>query len=118
MTPLYMEIMVFLCKPNDCSIEVEMVNMDVKNTPIDKIDRSGAAFATDTGSLNNKDNIGPDNTAMPSAQGIEMMEANLRQEYMIFMELALFAILSSSVVAFLIAAKEAVKVGVKEDAIG
>ena len=92
--------------------------MDVKNTPIDKIDRSGAAFATDTGSLNNKDNIGPDNTAMPSAQGIEMMEANLRQEYMIFMERALFAILSSSVVAFLIAAKEAVKVGVKEDAIG
>jgi hypothetical protein len=37
---------------------------------------------------------------------------------MIFMELALFAIRSSSVVAFLMAAKEAVKVGVKEEAIG
>ena len=95
-----------------------MVSIAVKNTPIERMDKSGAALATETGSLNSKDNIGPDNTAIPSAKGIEMMEANLRQEYMIFMELALFAIRSSSVVAFLMAAKEAVKVGVKEEAIG
>ena len=113
-----MEIMVFLCKPKDCKIEVEIVSIDVKKTPIARMDNSGAALATETGSLNNKDNIGPDNTAIPIAHGMEIMEENFRQECMIFIELAFFAARSSSVCALRIAANEAVNVGVKEEAIG
>ena len=117
-TPLYIEIMVFLWRPNDCSIEVEIVSMAVKKTPIDKMDKSGAALATDTGSLKSNASTGPDRIAIPTAQGIEIIEANFKQEYMIFIELAFLFIRSSSVVAFLIAANEAVRVGVKEEAIG
>ena len=92
--------------------------MAVKKTPIERMDKSGAALATETGSLKSNANTGPDRIAIPIAHGMEMIEANFRQEYMIFMELAFFAIFSSSVCAFLIAASEAVKVGVKEEAIG
>ena len=117
-TPLYMEIIVFFCNPNDCKIEVEIVNIAVKNTPIDRIDKSGAALATETGFLKSKDNIGPDNTAIPIAQGIEMIDANFRHECIVFMALARLEIRSSSVEAFRMEAKEAVRFGVKEEAIG
>ena len=117
-TPLYMEIIVFFCRPNDCRIEVEIVSIAVKNTPIDKMDKSGAALATETGFLKSKDNIGPDSTDIPIAQGIEMIEANFKQECMVFIALARLAIRSSSVEAFRMEAKEAVKFGVKEEAIG
>ena len=82
------------------------------------MDNNGAALATETLSLKSKDKIGPDNTDIPIAQGIEMMEANFKQECMTFTAASLFALRSSSVDEFLIAAKEAVKVGVKEDAMG
>ena len=117
-TPLYIEIIVFRCKPKDCNIEVEIVSIEVKKIPIDKMDNSGAALATDTGSLKSNANMGPDKTAIPIEHGMDMMEANFKQLYIIFIELALPAILSSSVDAFLIAVSEAVKVGVKEEAIG
>ena len=111
-------MIVFLCKPKDCKIEVEIVRSDVKNTPIERMDNNGAALATDTGSLKSNDNIGPDKIAIPIAHGIEIMAENFKQECIVFIELAFFAIRSSSVEALLIAANEAVKAGVKEEAIG
>ena len=113
-----MEIIVFFCKPKDCKIEVEIVNSEVKNTPIDRMDKRGAALATETEFLKSRDKIGPDNTAIPIAHGMEIMEENFRQECMVFIELARLAIRSSSVEALRIAASEAVRAGVREDAIG
>ena len=95
-----------------------MVSRAVKNTPMERMDRRGAALASDTGFLKSRDRIGPDSTDIPIAQGMEIMEENFRQECMVFMALAFRAIRSSSVGAFLMAAKDAVRAGVKEDAIG
>ena len=85
---------------------------------MDKIDKRGAALATETGSLKSKDKIGADNTAIPIAHGIEIMAENFKQECIVFIELAFLAILSSSVEAFRIAVTEAVNAGVNEEAIG
>ena len=117
-TPLYIETMVFLCNPYDCNIEVVIVNIAVKNTPIDKIDNNGAALATDFLSLKRSDNIGPDKTDIPIAHGIEIMEANFKQECMTLTDASLLWFRSSCVFEFFIADKEAVSVGVSEDAIG
>ena len=111
-------MIVFLCKPKDCKIEVEIVRSEVKNTPMERMESRGAALATETGSLKSNDNIGPDKIAMPIAHGIEIIEENFKQECIVFIELAFLAIRSSSVEAFLIAANEDVKAGVKEEAIG
>ena len=113
-----MEMIVFLCKPWDCKMDVEMVSIAVKNTPIDKMDSNGAAVATDLESLKSKPKIGPERTDMPIAHGMEMIAANFKQEYITLSADALFALLSSSVLAIFIAAKEEVNVGVKEEAMG
>ena len=97
---------------------MEIVKRAVKNTPIDKIDKRGAAVETETGSLKSKAKIGPDNTAIPIAHGIEIIEENFKQECIVFIALAFLASRSSSVEAFRIDAKDAVKLGVKEEAIG
>ena len=95
-----------------------IVNIAVKKTPIDRMDSNGAALATDTGSLKSNARIGPASTDIPIAHGMEIMEANFKQECMTFTAASLFVLRSSSVEEFFIAANEAVKVGVKEEAIG
>ena len=99
-------------------MEVVIVSIAVKKTPMDKMDNNGAALETEALSLKSKDSIGPDKTAMPIAHGMEIMDANFKQECMILTAASLLAFRSSSVEEFLIAAKEAVNVGVKEEAIG
>ena len=99
-------------------MEVEMVSMAVKKTPIDKMDNNGAALSTEDASLNKSPNIGPERTDIPMAHGMEIMAANFKHECMIFSALILFFFFSSSLFAFLIAVNEAVNVGVKDDAIG
>lgn len=106
------------CRLCVCRIAVVTVSIAVKNTPIAKIESRGAALLTDSGFRKSKLRIGFESTDIPIAQGIAIIAANFRHEYMTLFAANCLLLFSSIVFAVATAVSAAVRAGVSEDAIG